>query len=130
MALALLKEKPAFCVVVAEPNGLKRLAPCCCGCGCGCCGWPNKPPVAVPKAPVPVELTHTLRKTDKCLQCLFSLYLLVPNDVLFWPKLKPVFGAEEPKSPVPVLGVAVAVAPNRPAVPAAMGLEGPFLPAW
>lgn len=57
--------------------------------------------------------------------------LLVPNEVLFWPKLKPAFGVEDPKSPVPVLGVAVAAAaPKRPPVPAAMGLEGPFLPAW
>ncbi len=54
----------------------------------------------------------------------------MPNEVLFWPKLKPVFGAEDPKSPVPVLGVAVAAAPKRPPVPAAMGFEGPFLPAW
>lgn len=100
MVLVLPKEKVLFWVVVAEPNGLKRLEACC-------CGWPNKLPVVVPNAPV-----------------------LVPNEVLVWPKLKPVFGADEPKSPVPVLGVAAAVGPKRPPVPAAMGLEGPFLPAW
>lgn len=128
MVLVLPKEKVLFWVVVAEPNGLKRLEACC-------CGWPNKLPVVVPNAPVPVmqtvntyiQDTHTKKKKKQFLR---YNHLLVPNEVLVWPKLKPVFGADEPKSPVPVLGVAAAVGPKRPPVPAAMGLEGPFLPAW
>lgn len=32
IVLVLPKEKPVLCVVVAWPNGLKRLAACCCGC--------------------------------------------------------------------------------------------------
>lgn len=54
---------------------------------------------------------------------------LVPKLVLVCPKEKLVLVAEAPNRPVAVLGVAVA-APNRPPVPAAMGLDGPFLPAW
>lgn len=47
---------------------------------------------------------------------------------LAWLKLKPV--PEELKSPVAVLGATVAAVPNRLPVLAAIGLEGPFLPAW
>lgn len=52
-----------------------------------------------------------------------SSYLPALKEGLAWLKLKP--GPVEPNRPVAVLGVAVAVAPNRPPV-----LEGPFLPAW
>lgn len=38
-------------------------------------------------------------------------------------------GAAEPNRPVVALDVAVA-GPNKLAVPAAIGLLGPFLPAW
>lgn len=66
MVLVLPKEKELFWVVVAEPNGLKRLE-------AGCCGWPNKLPVVVPNAPVPVmqtvntyiQDTHTHTQTEK-----------------------------------------------------------------
>lgn len=53
----------------------------------------------------------------------------VPKLVLFCPKGKPVLAAVAPNRPVVALDVAVAV-PNKLAVPAAIGLAGPFLPAW
>lgn len=56
-------------------------------------------------------------------------YLLAPKVLLFCPKEKLVLGAVEPNRPVVVLDVAVA-GPNRLPVPAAIGLAGPFLPAW
>ena len=43
---------------------------------------------------------------------------------------KPVLAAAEPNRPVAAVEVAGAAAPNRPPVAAAMGLVGPFLPAW
>lgn len=49
--------------------------------------------------------------------------------LLFCPKEKLVLGAVEPNRPVVALDVAVA-GPNRLPVPAAIGLVGPFLPAW
>lgn len=49
--------------------------------------------------------------------------------LLFCPKEKLVLGAAAPNRPVAALEVAVGV-PNRPPVPAAIGLVGPFLPAW
>lgn len=59
---------------------------------------------------------------------LAHVYLPVLKDGLVWLKLKPV--PEAPKRPVAVLGVAGAAAPNKPPALAAIGLEGPFLPAW
>lgn len=53
----------------------------------------------------------------------------VPKVLLFCPNEKPVLGAEEPNRPVVALDVAVAD-PNKLPVPAAIGLVGPFLPAW
>lgn len=58
------------------------------------------------------------------------MHSLVPKAVLFWPKEKPGFAVDEPKIPAAVLGVAAVGAPKSTPVPAAMGLEGPFLPAW
>lgn len=52
-----------------------------------------------------------------------------PKVLLFCPKEKLVLEAEEPNRPVVALDVAVA-GPNKPPAPAAMGLVGPFLPAW
>lgn len=49
--------------------------------------------------------------------------------LLFCPNEKLLLGAEVPNKPVAVLGVAAA-APNKLPVPAAIGLVGPFLPAW
>lgn len=49
--------------------------------------------------------------------------------LLFCPKEKLVLEAEEPNRPVVALDVAVA-GPNKLPVPAAIGLVGPFLPAW
>lgn len=49
--------------------------------------------------------------------------------LLFCPKVKLLLEAEAPNRPVAVLGGAVAV-PNKLPVPAAIGLVGPFLPAW
>lgn len=48
---------------------------------------------------------------------------------MFCPNEKPVFEAGEPNRPVLALEVAVAE-PNKLPVPAAIGLVGPFLPAW
>lgn len=54
IVLVLPKEKPVLCVVVAWPNGLKRLAA-----GCWVC-WPNRLPAVVPKLPAAaVEDKHT-----------------------------------------------------------------------
>ena len=50
--------------------------------------------------------------------------------VLACPKKPVLVVAAEPKRPVAALEVAGAAAPNRPPVAAAMGLVGPFLPAW
>lgn len=53
----------------------------------------------------------------------------VPKVLLFWPKEKLVLEAVEPNRPVGALDVTVAE-PNKLPVPAAIGLVGPFLPAW
>lgn len=53
----------------------------------------------------------------------------VPKVLLFWPKEKLVLEAVEPNRPVGAVDVTVA-APNKLPVPAAIGLVGPFLPAW
>lgn len=55
-------------------------------------------------------------------------YVPALKEGLAWLKLKP--GPEELKRPVAVLEVAVAPGPNRLPALAAIGLEGPFLPAW
>lgn len=52
-----------------------------------------------------------------------------PKVLLFCPKEKLLLEAVEPNRPVVALDVAVA-GPNKLPVPAAMGLVGPFLPAW
>lgn len=51
-------------------------------------------------------------------------------EVLDWPKEKPVLVAVEPNKPAAVLGGAAAAAPNSPPAPPAIGVVGPFLPAW
>lgn len=63
-----------------------------------------------------------------CVSDLKLAHVPALKDGLAWLKLKPV--PEVPKRPVAVLGVAAAGAPNRPPALAAIGLEGPFLPAW
>lgn len=137
MVLVLPKEKPVLGVVVAWPKGLNRPTACWACWGC-CC--PNRLPVAAPNPPVPEDRgERELQHSDRIF-CIYIFYrarsmglcdLLVPKEFLAWPKEKPVLVAEEPNSPVaPVLGVAAAAAPKRPPVGAAIGLVGPFLPAW
>ena len=58
-----------------------------------------------------------------------SNHSLAPKPVLACPK-KPVLAAAEPNRPVAAVEVAGAAEPKSPPVAAAMGLVGPFLPAW
>lgn len=91
--------------------------------------------MVAPKLPVVAEQTDThvtspaLVNTYYYLWALRHSYLRPPKVLLFWPKEKLVLGAEDPKRPVVALDVAVAW-PKRLPVPGAIGLVGPFLPAW
>lgn len=133
IVLVLPKEKPVLCVVVAWPKGLKRLA------ACGCAAWPNRPPVAVPNPPAAAaretNTQHVASFTPVSTYCCFCLFLFchhvraAPKVLLVCPKEKLLLGAAAPNRPVAVLDVAGAD-PNKLPVAAAIGLVGPFLPAW
>lgn len=78
---------------------------------------------------------HVASFTPVSTYCCFCLFLFchhvraAPKVLLVCPKEKLLLGAAAPNRPVAVLDVAGAD-PNKLPVAAAIGLVGPFLPAW